>query len=112
MTAIGKVSVQQAAQDYTPFQTVEERTSDGGCVIEVYGFPSEFKTEDLLAIFATYRSDPGFQIVWVDDTHALAVFSSPTLGIVHFCEPWKQNSSREKFDLVKYSVKNSNEHKN
>lgn len=101
MTAIGKVSVQQAAQDYKPFQTVEERTSDGGCVIEVYGFPSEFKTEDLLAIFATYRSDPNFQIIWVDDTHALAVFTSPSSGIVYIFEAWKENSSWDNFNLVK-----------
>lgn len=105
MTAIGKVSVQQAAQDYKPFQSVEERTSDGGCVVEIYGFPSEFKTEDLLAVFANYRSDPGFQIVWVDDTHALAVFSSPTLGIIFICEIWSQKGTTKKLNLVKNCAK-------
>lgn len=80
MTAIGKVSVQRATQDYRSFQTEEERSSDGECIIEVYGFPSEFRTENLFDVFTAYRSDRGFQIVWVDDTHALAVFSSPLIG--------------------------------
>ncbi len=88
MTAIGKTSIQHAAQNYTPFQTMEERTSDGGCIIEIYGFSAEFKTDDLFLVFASYRADKAFQIVWVDDTHALAIFSSPTTGKLWsvFCE--------------------------
>lgn len=80
MTNIGKVTIQHASQDYTPFQTVEERTSDGDCIIEIFGFSSDLKTDDLVAVLAAYRVDPAFQIVWVDDTHALAIFSSPTVG--------------------------------
>ncbi|KAM4032045.1 coiled-coil domain-containing protein R3HCC1L isoform 2-T3 [Anomaloglossus baeobatrachus] len=45
-------------------------------VIEIYGFPAEFKTEDLLRAFASYQKK-GFDIKWVDDTHALGVFASP-----------------------------------
>ncbi|XP_077114443.1 coiled-coil domain-containing protein R3HCC1L isoform X2 [Ranitomeya variabilis] len=45
-------------------------------VIEIYDFPAEFKTEDLLRAFATYQKK-GFDIKWVDDTHALGVFASP-----------------------------------
>ncbi|KAM5140892.1 coiled-coil domain-containing protein R3HCC1L [Mantella aurantiaca] len=44
-------------------------------VIEIYDFPAEFKTEDLLRAFATYQKK-GFDIKWVDDTHALGVFAS------------------------------------
>lgn len=80
MTEVGKVSIHHAAQNYAPFQTTEERTSDGDCIIEIFGFSADFKTDDLVSIFAAYRRDPTFQIVWVDDTHALAVFSSPTMG--------------------------------
>lgn len=80
MNAIGKVSVQKATQDYRPFQTVEERSSDGECIIEIHDFDHNVKTEDLLCIFAPYRGNGEFQIVWVDDTHALAVFSSPLIG--------------------------------
>ncbi|XP_075187957.1 uncharacterized protein LOC142259431 [Anomaloglossus baeobatrachus] len=45
-------------------------------VIEIYGFPAEFKTEDLLRAFASYQKK-GFDIKWVDDTHTLGVFASP-----------------------------------
>lgn len=45
-------------------------------VIEIYDFPAEFKTEDLLRAFATYQKK-GFDVKWVDDTHALGVFASP-----------------------------------
>lgn len=56
-------------------------------VIEIYDFPREFRTEDLLRIFCSYQKK-GFDIKWVDDTHALGVFSSPitardALGIKH-----------------------------
>lgn len=45
-------------------------------VIEIYDFPQEFRTEDLLRIFCSYQKK-GFDIKWVDDTHALGVFASP-----------------------------------
>jgi hypothetical protein len=45
----------------------------------VYGFSSELKTIDLMNQFAAFRKNH-FEIIWVDDTHALAVFESPNLG--------------------------------
>lgn len=48
-------------------------------VLEVSNFPTEFKTQDLLMLFAQYK-ESGFDIKWVDDTHALAVFSSSKIG--------------------------------
>ncbi|XP_064519120.1 coiled-coil domain-containing protein R3HCC1L isoform X2 [Pseudopipra pipra] len=45
-------------------------------VIEIYDFPSDFCTEDLMRVFCSYQKK-GFDIKWVDDTHALGVFSSP-----------------------------------
>ncbi|XP_004370068.1 coiled-coil domain-containing protein R3HCC1L isoform X1 [Trichechus manatus latirostris] len=45
-------------------------------VIEIYDFPQEFRTEDLLRVFCSYQKK-GFDIKWVDDTHALGIFSSP-----------------------------------
>ncbi|KAJ6669140.1 hypothetical protein lerEdw1_007949 [Lerista edwardsae] len=45
-------------------------------VIEIYDFPPEFRTEDLLRVFCSYQKK-GFDIKWVDDTHALGIFSSP-----------------------------------
>jgi len=76
---MGNVRVQHAKEDYRAHQTIEERSGDGECVIEVYGFPSDFKTVDLMNQFAGFRKNH-FEIVWVDDTHALAVFESPNLG--------------------------------
>jgi len=73
---IGKVQVQCAKEDYRSYQTIEERSGDGECVIEVYGFSSELKTIDLMNQFASFRKNH-FEIIWVDDTHALAVFESP-----------------------------------
>jgi len=52
----------------------------------VYGFSSELKTIDLMNQFAAFRKKH-FEIIWVDDTHALAVFESPYLGkyqIIYF----------------------------
>lgn len=45
-------------------------------VIEIYDFPPDFRTEDLMRIFCSYQKK-GFDIKWVDDTHALGIFSSP-----------------------------------
>uniref|UniRef100_A0A3Q3C0J0 R3H domain and coiled-coil containing 1-like n=1 Tax=Haplochromis burtoni TaxID=8153 RepID=A0A3Q3C0J0_HAPBU len=44
-------------------------------IVEIYDFPTEFKTEDLLKLFQCYKR--GFDIKWIDDTHALGLFSSP-----------------------------------
>ncbi|XP_062436388.1 coiled-coil domain-containing protein R3HCC1L [Rhea pennata] len=45
-------------------------------VIEIYDFPPDFRTEDLLRVFCSYQKK-GFDVKWVDDTHALGIFSSP-----------------------------------
>lgn len=45
-------------------------------IVEIYDFPLEFKTEDLLKLFQCYQQR-GFDIKWIDDSHALGLFSSP-----------------------------------
>lgn len=45
-------------------------------IVEIYDFPTDFKTEDLLKTFEGYQKR-GFDIHWLDDTHALGLFSSP-----------------------------------
>ncbi|XP_065779119.1 coiled-coil domain-containing protein R3HCC1L [Muntiacus reevesi] len=71
-------SIQEPRFDYYNHEVPDIDLSD--CefphVIEIYDFPQEFRTEDLLRIFCTYQKK-GFDIKWVDDTHALGVFSSP-----------------------------------
>jgi len=79
ITTMGKVQVHRAKENYRNYQTIEERSGDGECVIEVYGFSSDLKTVDLMNQFAEFRKNH-FEIVWVNDTHALAVFESPNLA--------------------------------
>ena len=52
-------------------------------VLEVSNFPVEFKTQDLMMLFSQYK-ESGFDIKWVDDTHALAVFSSSKIGEIRY----------------------------
>ncbi|XP_007938169.1 coiled-coil domain-containing protein R3HCC1L [Orycteropus afer afer] len=71
-------SIQESRFDYYSHEVPDIDLSD--CefphVIEIYDFPQEFRTEDLLRIFCSYQKK-GFDIKWVDDKHALGVFSSP-----------------------------------
>ncbi|XP_066505010.1 coiled-coil domain-containing protein R3HCC1L isoform X2 [Hoplias malabaricus] len=57
-------------------EEVELREDELSHIVEIYEFPSEFKTEDLIRAFGSYQQK-GFDIQWVDDTHALGLFSSP-----------------------------------
>lgn len=45
-----------------------------GHVLELYGFPAEFRTRELVAFLKGVGGSP--EIRWVDDEHALAVFST------------------------------------
>lgn len=71
-------TIQEPRFDYYSHEVPDIDLSD--CefphVIEIYDFPQEFRTEDLLRIFCSYQKK-GFDIKWVDDTHALGIFSSP-----------------------------------
>lgn len=83
--AVGSVTVEKPQSDYHGYQSrVELMMSGSGDdefshVVEIYNFPSEFKTNDLCAVFSPYMKG-GFEIKWVDDTHALGVFSSSLVG--------------------------------
>lgn len=79
--AVGKVSIAKPKSDYkeTHQQTVNLEDEEFPHVLEVSNFPVEFKTPDLLMVFSEYK-EAGFDIKWVDDTHALAVFSSSKCG--------------------------------
>ncbi|XP_062054853.1 coiled-coil domain-containing protein R3HCC1L-like [Lepus europaeus] len=86
---INRESIQEPRFDYYNHKVPDIDLSE--CefphVIEIYDFPQEFRTEDLLRVFCSYQKK-GFDIKWVDDTHALGVFSSPVtardaLGIKH-----------------------------
>lgn len=84
-STVGKVHISKAKNNYGQYQTRGQQLFSGpydeafAHVVEVYDFPSEFKTNDLLSLFSEYK-DTGFEIKWVDDTHALIVFSSAKIG--------------------------------
>uniref|UniRef100_A0A8C3S3A3 R3H and coiled-coil domain-containing protein 1-like n=1 Tax=Chelydra serpentina TaxID=8475 RepID=A0A8C3S3A3_CHESE len=71
-------SLQEPRFDYAGWQPAELDLSDSELphVIEIYDFPQGFGTADLLRVFCSYQKK-GFDIKWVDDTHALGIFSSP-----------------------------------
>uniref|UniRef100_A0A4W5KID1 R3H domain and coiled-coil containing 1-like n=1 Tax=Hucho hucho TaxID=62062 RepID=A0A4W5KID1_9TELE len=78
-----KRPVQEARFDYYSLDQdgegdgdTELREDELSNIIEIYDFPTEFKTEDLVKSFQAYQQR-GFDIQFVDDTHALALFNSP-----------------------------------
>ncbi|KAL0984623.1 hypothetical protein UPYG_G00144280 [Umbra pygmaea] len=54
----------------------ELREDELSHIVEIYDFPAEFKTEDLVKSFQAYQVR-GFDIQWIDDTHVLGLFNSP-----------------------------------
>ncbi|XP_068172363.1 R3H and coiled-coil domain-containing protein 1 isoform X2 [Antennarius striatus] len=84
------VSIEHVHNDYSMYLTLCTNISaeDFPHVIEIYDFPPLFKTEDLLDAFAEY-SDSGMKISWVDNTHALGVFSSESAAThaLSICHP-------------------------
>jgi hypothetical protein len=87
--AVGSVTIEKPQSDYHAYQSRIELMMSGAAndefshVLEIYNFPAEFKTHDLYAVFSPYMKG-GFEIKWVDDTHALGVFSSSLVGKLNF----------------------------
>ncbi|XP_008545802.1 R3H and coiled-coil domain-containing protein 1 [Microplitis demolitor] len=78
--AVGEVTIEQPKNDYKAFsRPVEVSNDEFGHVIEIYNFPSDFKTSDLATVFSPFKNG-GFELKWVDDTHCLGVFSSPLVA--------------------------------
>jgi len=75
-SAVGGVQIEAPSVDYKSFQTSDSTINidQFGHVIEIYDFPQQMKTNDLMAAFHAFTSR--WDIKWVDDTHALGVFSS------------------------------------
>ncbi|XP_056097070.1 coiled-coil domain-containing protein R3HCC1L [Rhinichthys klamathensis goyatoka] len=75
-----KASAQDPRFDYYNWspeddEEVELRDDELSHIVEIYEFPSEFKTEDLIRSFSSFQQK-GFDIKWIDDTHVLGLFSS------------------------------------
>ncbi|KAF7668586.1 hypothetical protein LDENG_00002000 [Lucifuga dentata] len=81
-------SVEHVHNDYSGYENVWLNPDDFRHVIEIYDFPSVFKVDDLLDAFTEY-SEGGMKIKWVDDTHALGIFSteSAALHALSICHP-------------------------
>ncbi|KYN13027.1 PREDICTED: uncharacterized protein LOC108766941 [Trachymyrmex cornetzi] len=79
-SAVGEVVIEQPKNNYKAYSKQVEVSSDEFAhVVEIYNFPSEFKTSDLAAVFSSFKNG-GFELKWVDDTHCLGVFSSPLVA--------------------------------
>ncbi|XP_055376844.1 dual specificity protein kinase pyk3 [Condylostylus longicornis] len=78
---VGKVQIETPKTDYSAYLMKQDILSEEEFphVLEISNFPVEFKTQDLMMIFSDYK-ESGFDIKWVDDTHALAVFSSSKIA--------------------------------
>lgn len=79
---LGNVKLEKPVNDYCRFQPrseAEMNEDDYAHVIEIYDFPTSFKTQDLMMVFGQFHSN-GFDIKWVDDTHALGIFSTAMSG--------------------------------
>lgn len=79
--SIGKVKLVKPTNDYYDYQPKEPQINEDeyAHVIEIYDFPVSFKTQDLMMIFSPYQNN-GFDIKWVDDTHALGIFATALIG--------------------------------
>ncbi|NXY90140.1 R3HC1 protein, partial [Alcedo cyanopectus] len=71
------ISIEKISFDYTSYGEAQVSEGDFGHVTEIYDFSPSLKTEHLLEVFSDFH-ESGFKIHWVDDTHALGIFSSPS----------------------------------
>lgn len=80
--AVGKVQIEKPKSDYRAYHANVELLKDQEYphVLECSNFPVEFRTQDLMNLFGPFARDSGFNIIWVDDTHCLVVFSSSKIA--------------------------------
>ncbi|NWX42475.1 R3HC1 protein, partial [Steatornis caripensis] len=71
------ISIEKISLDYSSYGDAQLSEGDFGHVTEIYDFSPSLKTEHLLEVFSDFH-ESGFKIHWVDDTHALGIFSSPS----------------------------------
>ncbi|OXB74844.1 UNVERIFIED_CONTAM: hypothetical protein H355_000104 [Colinus virginianus] len=69
------ISIERITLDYSSYGDAHVHEGDFGHVTEIYDFSPSLKTEHLMEVFSDFQ-ESGFKIQWVDDTHALGIFSS------------------------------------
>lgn len=81
-TAVGQVAIENPKSNYDEYKTksLDMIADEFPHVIEIYNFPPEFQLQDLMMVFSQFKNS-GFEIKWVDDTHALGIFSSSKIGM-------------------------------
>ncbi|XP_062817357.1 R3H and coiled-coil domain-containing protein 1 isoform X2 [Anolis carolinensis] len=72
---IKDISIEKIQFDYSSYGEAQINEGDFGHVLEIYDFSPSLKTDHLLEVFAEFQ-ESGFKLQWVDDTHALGIFSS------------------------------------
>ncbi|XP_051541702.1 R3H and coiled-coil domain-containing protein 1-like isoform X2 [Myxocyprinus asiaticus] len=82
----GDIIIKNTCNDYMGYTNIWINQEEFAHVIEIYDFPAMFKTDDLLDAFASC-SEGGMKIKWVDNTHALGIFSSQS---AEFIQPVKE----------------------
>ncbi|XP_032222030.2 coiled-coil domain-containing protein R3HCC1L isoform X2 [Nematostella vectensis] len=78
LTGIKKPSVRKTQFDFYAFTPKEVDLDEDPAyshILEIYDFSPELQTKDVSQALAMFTKQ-GYNIMWVDDTHALAVFSS------------------------------------
>lgn len=93
-TAVGGVQIEVPEIDYLAFRTSDSTINidQFGHVIELYDFPGHLTTQDIVSAFSSFKSR--WDIKWVDDTHALGVFSSPEAAAEALAAPHPTIKSR------------------
>ncbi|KAF5303891.1 hypothetical protein FQR65_LT08085 [Abscondita terminalis] len=69
-----EVKVVKASHDYSAYQNTKYQDLEH--VIELYDFPSNFKTQDIMQLYRGASQNPMY-VKWCDDTHCLLVLSTP-----------------------------------
>nr|XP_033804123.1 R3H and coiled-coil domain-containing protein 1 isoform X2 [Geotrypetes seraphini] len=74
------ISINKPLFDYSTYCDVTENEDKFGHIIEIFDFEPALRTEDLMEAFTEFQVE-GFRLQWVDDTHALGIFSSQTAAV-------------------------------
>ncbi|XP_029459989.1 R3H and coiled-coil domain-containing protein 1 isoform X2 [Rhinatrema bivittatum] len=79
------ISIEKPQVDYSIYGDSAESEDKFGHIIEIFDFTPTLRTEDLMEAFSDFQAE-GFRLQWVDNTHALGIFSSQT---AEFFQPTK-----------------------
>lgn len=111
--AVGQVAIVKPKSNYDEYKTksLDSVADEFPHVVEIYNFPPEFQLQDLMLVFSQFKNS-GFEIKWVDDTHALGIFASSKIvsEVLAFHHPFvKTRSLKEGTPLSKTKARRSAE---